>query len=613
MDSQQLLFQPDVAGIPGIGSGRIAELMAARALQPNFQPIVQLHDGSLYGHEALIRTPPGCPWRTPDELFAAAREQQLSIELEIECVRQSLLAWARLGSPGPLFLNLSAAALVTALAQRDLELIMSLSRGSVLATGGVVIELTEHEHVADVDALAAAVGRLRRHRVRVALDDFGDGRSSLRLWSEIKPEIVKIDKYFTRDLSNHPEKLQTLRALRQISDTLGSALVAEGIESAVDLHLVRDLGIPLGQGWVFGRPQPRPCDEVPLDVLKVIHSRDVAVFPERRRQTQQRANAWTLLNEAPAVTAGTTNQELYGRFSQDESLQALAIVDDDGRPLGLVGRQRFVDRYAKPFFRELYGRHPCTQFANLSPRLVDIRASIDDLTSVLTSDDQRYLSEGFIIVEQGRYRGLGRGEDLVRAVTESRIEAARHANPLTLLPGNIPLTQHIQRLLTAGREFVACYSDLNHFKPFNDQYGYWRGDEMIQLAARCVVAHADARRDFVGHVGGDDFVVLFQSDDWDRRSQAIVDDFNREALALYDAEARAAGGVMAEDRYGMQRFHPLTTMSIGAVRVPAGNGTGRPEDVANAAARAKRQAKAGDAGLYVLDSCETEPHGQRGG
>jgi diguanylate cyclase (GGDEF)-like protein len=73
---------------------------------------------------------------------------------------------------------------------------------------------------------------------------------------------------------------------------------------------------------------------------------------------------------------------------------------------------------------------------------------------------------------------------------------------------------------------VACYFDLNQFKPFNDLYGYWRGDEMILLAAQAITRHADARRDFVGHVGGDDFVVLFQSDDWETRSRQILADFN---------------------------------------------------------------------------------------
>lgn len=591
-------------------ASRLRTLISSHQLQSHFQPVAQLADGELYGHEALIRTPPGCEWHNPDELFAAARRAELAIELEIECVRLALNAWSQCGTGGQLFLNLSAGALVTALAQRDLESLVSLATRSELLPERLVIELTEHEHVRDVDALAAAVGRLRRHKVTLALDDFGDGRSSLRLWSELKPEIVKIDKYFTRDLQRHPEKLQTLRALQQISQTLGSALVAEGIETAEILHLVRDLGIRLGQGWFLGRPQAAPRTEAPEAALAVIRSKDVAVFPERRRAAQQRASAWTLLREAPAIPPSTTNQMLFDRFNADASLSALAIVED-GRPVALVGRQRFVDQYAKPYFRELHGRSPCMLFANPTPRLVEIDAGIDELTSVLTSDDQRYLSDGLIITEAGRYRGIGTGEDLVRIVTESRIEAARHANPLTLLPGNIPLTQHSQRLLSAGREFAACYGDLNQFKPFNDVYGYWRGDEMILLAARCIVAHADPRRDFVGHVGGDDFVVLFQSEDWLQRCEAVVTDFNLQAQALYDEPERAAGGMMAEDRHGDQRFHPLTTICFGAVHIrPPFDGV-RAQDVANAAARAKRRAKRSGIDVCLLDaptrSAATEP------
>jgi diguanylate cyclase (GGDEF)-like protein len=201
---------------------------------------------------------------------------------------------------------------------------------------------------------------------------------------------------------------------------------------------------------------------------------------------------------------------------------------------------------------------------------------------------------------------MGTGERLVRAVTELRIEAARHANPLTFLPGNIPLTLHIGRLLQGGAPFVACYADLNHFKPFNDHYGYWRGDEMICLLARTLVAHADARCDFVGHVGGDDFVLLFQSEDWHERTEQAVADFNREAVHLFDDEARARGGIEAEDRHGVMRFFPLTTLSVGALRVRPGDFQ-RPEQVASAAAGAKHQAKLRAVGVHVDDAPVTTP------
>jgi diguanylate cyclase (GGDEF)-like protein len=579
---------------------RLSDLVHGSSLQPHFQPIVDVAGARIDGHEALIRTPAGCPWPDPESLFRAAARHDLTVALEVRCVRLALSAWAQGPRRGRLFLNLSARTLMLSLVQRDLDSIMALARSAGVAPEGLVLELTEHEQVRDVGALQDALAGLRRHKVSLALDDFGDGRSSLRLWSELKPEIVKIDKYFCHELARRPEKLQTLRALQQLSGVLGARLVAEGVETAEDLHLVRDLGIPFAQGWLLGRPAAAPRGALPAEAQAVLHSADLAVFPERRRAASQRATPRTLLREVPPVARSCTNEQLFQRFADDETLRALAIVDDDGRPLGLVGRQRFVDQYAKPFFRELNGRRPCLELSNRSPKLLDLRADIDALAAVLTSDDQRYLSDGVIVVENGRYLGLGSGEDLVRIVTESRIEAARHANPLTLLPGNIPITQHVQRLLDAGREFVACYADLNQFKPFNDLYGYWRGDEMILRVARCIAQHADARRDFVGHVGGDDFIVLFQSEDWSQRCEAIVADFNRQAAELYDESARAAGGVVAEDRHGVQRFHPLCTLSIGAVQVRPG-GNWRAEDVASAAARAKHQAKQSGRGVLLID------------
>lgn len=587
-------------------SSTVAELIKRRQLTPHFQPIVSLAAGSLFGHEALIRTPAGCPFTSPDQLFEAARAEGLQIELELECVHRSLNAWTQHvdnagGGLGKLFLNLSAGALVAALASDELEIAVDTWRAKATTAHGLVVELTEHEHVRDFDALMLAVGKLRRYNISLALDDFGDGRSSLRLWSQIKPEIVKIDKYFSQDLDKHPDKLQTLRALQQISQTLGSSLVAEGIETLEVLHLVRDLGIRLGQGWALGQPQAVPALAAPAEARQVMLSRDIAVFPERRRKSQQRASVWTLLREIEPVSPTTTNEELFLRFASDDALRAVAIVED-ARPVGLLTRERFVDRYAKPFFRELYGRQPCTAFANLTPHLIDVHHGIDELTEVLTSEDQRYLADGVVITENGRYRGLGTGEDLVRLVTEARIEAARHANPLTLLPGNIPITQHMRRLLDAGREFVACYADLNHFKPFNDLYGYWRGDEMLLLAAKTISAIADARRDFVGHVGGDDFLIMFQSEDWMARCQQIVERFDAAARGLYDQQAQKDGWVRAEDRHGVERFHPLTTLTIGAVHVTSNPGISA-EDVANAAAAAKRKAKASNAGVMLLDAC----------
>jgi diguanylate cyclase (GGDEF)-like protein len=239
--------------------------------------------------------------------------------------------------------------------------------------------------------------------------------------------------------------------------------------------------------------------------------------------------------------------------------------------------------------------------ANLEPRLIEREHSVDELVGILTSQDQRYLNDGFIATENGSYVGLGTGDQLVRSVTETRIEAARHANPLTFLPGNIPISQHMERLLKKQVRFVACYADLNNFKPFNDYYGYWRGDEMIRLLARVAMEQCDSQRDFLGHVGGDDFIILFQSPDWKVRCERLVAEFAERALAMFDDAARERGGIEAEDRHGVQRFFPCTTLSIGAAVID-GSQFSRAEDVANLAAMAKHAAKQAGVGLWEREA-----------
>jgi diguanylate cyclase (GGDEF)-like protein len=577
----------------------LAELIERHALRVVFQPIIDLHDCSVHGHESLVRGPEACSWATPEALFAQARVENLSIELEIECVRQAIASWTPARGTSRLFVNLSAPALITALRGPSRHLLTKTAREAGIAGSAIVFELTEHEQVRDIDALLEAARELRQANISVALDDFGDGRSSLRLWSELRPEIVKIDRYFTHGLAHKGDKLQTFRALLQIAETFDTRLVAEGIETEDELRILRDLGIRFGQGWLLGRPQDLPATAPTKSACTVLSGREVSVFPVLRRAVRNELTAGQLMINAPAIAPSITHDQVYEMLPSLSEVPALAIVEE-GRPVGLLNLQQFVARYAKPYFREVYGKHSASLFANLSPHCVDVRTPIEALTSILTSEDQRYLTDGFVVTDSGQYAGLGTGERLVRAVTEARIEAARHANPLTFLPGNIPISDHIERLIDAGIDFVAVYADLNHFKPFNDYYGYWRGDEMIRLAAGTISSHIDPRRDFVGHVGGDDFVVLFQSSDWLERCQAIIRAFNDAAQRLYDTDARSQGGINVEDRYGQVRYHPFVTLALGVLPVRPGQFR-RSEDVASAAATAKRLAKASPANLHVMD------------
>ena len=464
----------------------------------------------------------------------------------------------------------------------------------------LVLEITEHERINDMNKLAQVADELHLTGISLALDDFGDGKSSLRLWSQIRPNIVKIDKYFTRDLHRQSDRLMTIQALQQIASIFNSALVAEGIETAEDLRILRDMGIPYGQGYFLGRPQAQPRNEpLPL-AMEVLRDRRVAVMPQRGRIAQAGILRGIDITMAPALTPHSSNDDAAHLFHSRPELHAVAVVEMQ-RPVAIIGRAGFLNEYAKPYYRELWGKKSCMKNANDRPRLIERDHNVDELLGILTSEDQRYLTEGFIVVDNGRYVGLGTGDQLVRSVTEVRIEAARHANPLTFLPGNIPISQHIERLLSNGAAFVACYADLNHFKPYNDQYGYWRGDEMIRLLAKLALSHCDPLCDFVGHVGGDDFILIYQSANWEQQCTALIARFGTCARDLFDEKALIAGGIVAEDRQGVPRFFPCTTLSIGAVKAQANDFTSV-EQVASMAALAKHQAKLAGSGLCRLDA-----------
>ena len=579
------------------GRGPLEQVLRARRLYPVFQPIVNLADGSIYAHEALIRGPASDSLHTPDKLLRAAELEDLSDAFEYVCVEIAVQHWGQLNAPGKLFINLSARALVDLLVQRGPDALAKMLRAWAVQPRQLVIEITEHDRVQDMDALADAVARVRDHGVVLALDDFGDGHSSLRRWSQLKPEIVKIDKYFTRSIAEHADKLKTLQALQQIATIFDSQLVAEGIEDAQDLRVLRDLGVEYGQGYFLGHPERRPLRHVGAAVRRVLTERQIAVFPEASRNSSPAGSLRMRATvRAPIVTEETSNDEVARIFAADPQLHAVALVEGE-RPIGIINRVQFMNEYSKLYYREVWGRRPCGMHANRQPRVIEREHDVNELLGILTSQDQRYLLDGFIVTENGHYVGLGTGDQLVRSVTETRIEAARHANPLTFLPGNIPISLHIERLLRKQVPFTACYADLNQFKPFNDYYGYWRGDEMICLLARVAREQCDPQRDFLGHVGGDDFVLLLQSPDWSQRCERVVRDFNRLALGLFDEAARERGGVEAEDRQGVLRFFAFTTVSIGAVSVEPGQ-FDRVEAVANAAAAAKREAKHSGLGVW---------------
>ncbi|WP_341318793.1 phosphodiesterase [Paraburkholderia sp. IMGN_8] len=587
-----------------VRSNTVQEVLCNRGLRPLFQPIVALQDGSIEGYEGLIRGPARSGIEMPHELFSQAALEGRSVELELLAARTCIDAFTGLQCKGKLFVNFSADALCRAADQGDP---LAFMQGTILEANRIVIELTEKSVVSDVARFIEVIDVIRSRGACLALDDYGTENASMSLWLKLRPNLVKIDRFFVQGISDDPLKYSAVSAMLSFATESRTRLIAEGIESTRDLTVLRDLGIDCGQGYLIARPSARPSVEIADEASRVLAGPHISVSPERRRASPTGTPAGVLSEKmvvhAPSLPTCAKNDEVAQLFGELPYLHAVAIVEN-GKPVALLNRRVFTDQYARPFHRELFGKRSCLTFANVSPAIIDKSTSLDQILQFLSGDDHRYLADGFIITENGSYAGLGTGESLVRAVTERRIEVARYSNPLTFLPGNVPISAHIERLLDSEMIFTACYVDLNNFKPFNDQYGYWQGDRVLKFAASGLAGACDPTSDFLGHVGGDDFLILFRSPDWESRMRNAIRDFNRSAVSFYAAEDRDAGGISGEDRRGNPSFFCFVTMSAGCVVVDPERLNRRlhSEHIASVAAVAKRRAKASASGIEIFDA-----------
>jgi len=181
-----------------------------------------------------------------------------------------------------------------------------------------------------------------------------------------------------------------------------------------------------------------------------------------------------------------------------------------------------------------------------------------------------------------------------------RLQRIFDNNPLTNLPGNTSIQLAIERSL--GKSMAVCYIDINNFKPFNDTFGFSRGDEVLRMIARIMLntVKESMNGGFVGHIGGDDFVFIIPLENVETVCKTIIDRFNVIASDVFGEDDKAKGYYLAKDRKGIEQKIPLLGISIAVVPTnkPHVQHAGK---VAEVAAELKKLAKKSNESCYVVD------------
>lgn len=199
--------------------------------------------------------------------------------------------------------------------------------------------------------------------------------------------------------------------------------------------------------------------------------------------------------------------------------------------------------------------------------------------------------------------------DLLSRVFLALSRSARvvEINPLTRFPGNISINRQIEDRLARGEVFALAYADLDYFKPFNDRYGFSRGDEVIKITARIILSIVKSKQpqgSFIGHIGGDDFVFIMDSGLIEGACHDIIHAFDQIIPTLYDPEDREKGGVESVSRQGVAGFFPIIGISIG-VTDTAARSFSHFGELTGAASEMKSFAKKTKGSSYSIDRRRT--------
>jgi PleD family two-component response regulator len=181
-----------------------------------------------------------------------------------------------------------------------------------------------------------------------------------------------------------------------------------------------------------------------------------------------------------------------------------------------------------------------------------------------------------------------------------RTRQGLEANPLTRLPGNVTIENEILSRIQKKTPFAVLYLDLNSFKAYNDIYGFVKGDEVIRETARIIVTQSDSVHGFVGHIGGDDFIVIVLPEQAEDLCKNIIHAFDAKAPSFYSPEDQSRGYVETKDRRGHVAQFPILSIAVGVV-----TNSHRPifslGEVSKIGAEMKHFAKEGKGSSYAID------------
>jgi EAL domain-containing protein (putative c-di-GMP-specific phosphodiesterase class I)/GGDEF domain-containing protein len=483
-------------------------ILANKAVDSHFQPIVRLADGEIVGYESLSRGREGSPLYSPLDLLKIAEEENKLWELELLFRKKALEKSVPLSPDKLLFINVDPNII------RDSNFRKGFTREFLLEYGispkSVVFEITERTAIQDYKQFKLVLKHYTDQGYMIAIDDVGSGYSGLKTINEVRPHFIKIDMDLIRNIDKDAFKQSMVKALVDISNNTSIRLIAEGIETPEELKTLIRLGVTAGQGFFLQKPVPY-FSQLSEGTKGFIY-RYNKMTNNLKTYSKDYHYIFDLVKNEHCFTIKEECAVIKAHFDQS-SCSGVCIVEND-YPVGLVMSNKLDSQMAKQFGYSLYSKRPVSIVMDRNPLIVDYYTPVYQVASRAMARAEENIYDDIIVTKGSRYAGIVPMKKIIEYTLNYEKNYARELNPLTSLPGNTIINRVIKDTISHGGRQCIYYLDLDNFKVYNDVYGFENGDKVIKLTADLLEKSVKALfpyNSFVGHIGGDDFIFIVES------------------------------------------------------------------------------------------------------
>lgn len=543
----------------------LKDIIEQKLIKTVFQPIISLRDASIFGHEALSRGPENSAFKNPELLFNCAIKYNKLWELELLCRTKSLEALHDYNNHNQniletkLFLNVNPSII------HDIKFKQGFTKKYLskfsIQPDSIIFEITEKGTVDNVDDFKKTVQNYKEQNYKIAIDDAGAGLSGLNMISTIRPHYIKLDINLIRDIDKDLTKQALIRSMVEFANLSDTMLIAEGIETKEELLKLIDFGVNYGQGYFIQKPNPNilPVRAEIQEIIKESNNKKNHMLANKVSDVYIR----NITTRQRTLNPNIEISKVQDMMNQDPTLPGFCIIEDN-ELLGVITRNRLYSLLGSQYGYSLYSKKAISTILSTEFLKVDFHNPIDKVAGIAMQRDPNELYDFVTITKDDKYYGIVTVKDLLENAIKIEVNYAKHLNPISGLPGNLLIEQYIENRLYSQDNFTLLYFDIDNFKAYNDVYGFERGDLVIKTLAN-IIQDTVPKNEFVGHIGGDDFVSILSFNNVTQVCHKIMERFDNCIVNFYDKSDLDRGFIIAKNRNNIEETFPLLSISISGV------------------------------------------------